>query len=564
MKGYHVGRFKLGKRVLLANFGVMVVLIIAVALVWGQNAGQSGSDSEWIENLRKMQEEQQVETRKKEEIHEEQLFDVNSFEREQAVLAKIRRLGLDKKNEQGSIVTSGKLGMNLSAVSFWGTAWAWADILTTAKWTDDRGWRKGEMFVDTKGRFPAGEYVCTWEGMAEIRFGGDGTIVSYEPGRIVVNVVPRKGLTIWVRSQPNDGLKNLKLWMPGTEKQTSPFFPLFVERLKPFGTIRFMDWQLINNSELTSWQNRPTLENQNQEGRGVALENMLALVNELGSDAWFCMPAKADDDFVRQFALMVKERLHPDGKVYVEYSNEIWNGVFKQHTYVMNKAKNKAAKEGIKWDWLDEWAWEMKRIFSIWEDVFKDEPGRFIRVIASQEMNPWISEQLCTKIGKGNFDALATTAYFGNSHERGPIPKVSEAEILPRAKAMIRAGVMYLNEKRGPARVKHGQVAKEYSVAYLTYEGGQHFTPGGNTATSVVGMAQQLPEMYEAYLLNMKLLSQAGGQLFSAYYFCGPVTNFGAWGHISYQNEPLLDAPKYRAMLDFYDVKYPEPVLSMP
>ncbi|QQE11668.1 hypothetical protein JD969_19635 [Planctomycetota bacterium] len=542
------------------NFVAMGVLMAAVAFVWGQNSGTNQSDEEWISNLRKMQEiQQQAEAVKKAEGEDKKFVD-ESYAKEQAVLAKLQTLGQDKRDAMGRVITSGKLAMNMSPVSFWGTDWAWANILTTAKWTDDRGWRKGEMFVDTKGKYPEGQYVCTWEGMAEIRFGGDGTILSYEPGRVVVDVQPQRGLTIWVRSQPNDGLKNLKLWLPGTEGQASPFYPLFVERLRPFGTIRFMNWQLTNNNKEVSWRNRPTIENQNQDGRGVALENMIALANELKSDAWFCMPAMADDDYVRQFAMMVKKDLHPDAKIYVEYSNEIWNGVFQQHRYIMDQAKKKAAIKGVKWDWLDEWSWEMSRVFKIWDEVWVDEPERIVRVIAGQEVNAWITEQLCVKVGKGNFDAIATTAYFGNKHEGGALPKVSEQQVLPLARGLVAEGVKILVNERGEARMKQGAVAKKFGVAYLTYEGGQHFTPGGKTATAVVATAQVLPEMYEAYLLNMRLTEKAGGQMFNAFDYCEPATNFGAWGHISYQNEPLEQAPKYRALLDYYNVKYPEAV----
>ena len=420
------------------------------------------------------------------------------------------------------------------------------------------------MFVSSNGKFPAGMYVCTWEGTAEVRFGGDGRIMQYERGRVTVDVQPMRGLTIWVRSDPHDPVRDMKLWLPGTEGQASPFYPLFVERLRPFGTIRFMNWQLTNNSKIRSWSERPTEMTQNQNGKGVALENMIKLVNELEADAWWCMPAMADDDYVRRFAMMVKEQMHKEGKIYVEYSNEIWNGAFRQHRWVMDQAKDRAEELGTKWEWLDEWSWQMKRVFEIWEQVFKGDEQRLVRVISGQEVNPWIAGQLCEKVGKGNFDALSTSAYFGNKHVGGNLPTVPEWQDMGLAKKMIVEGLEVLRRDRLPARNKHGEIAKQYGVPYVIYEGGQHFTPGGETATSVVGTAQVLPEMYEAYLENMKIMQEAGAVVFIAYDYCEPTTNFGSWGHLAYQNEPFANAPKYRAILDFYGVEYPESAEVMP
>jgi hypothetical protein len=83
-------------------------------------------------------------------------------------------------------------------------------------------------------------------------------------------------------------------------------------------------------------------------------------------DPWFCMPHLADDDFVRQFAVLVKERLDPSLKVYVEYSNEVWNGQFKQAHHAMEQGKKLGLSEK---DAQAGWAYTAVRsmeIFAIW------------------------------------------------------------------------------------------------------------------------------------------------------------------------------------------------------
>ena len=66
---------------------------------------------------------------------------------------------------------------------------------------------------------------------------------------------------------------------------------------------------------------------------------MIDLCNRLQVDPWFCIPHLADDDYVRQFATMVRERLDPKLKVYVEHSNEVWNGQFAQARYAKEEGR---------------------------------------------------------------------------------------------------------------------------------------------------------------------------------------------------------------------------------
>ncbi len=51
------------------------------------------------------------------------------------------------------------------------------------------------------------------------------------------------------------------------------------------------------------------------------------------------MPHMASDDYIRHFAEMVKGGLKPGLKVYIEYSNECWNGIFAQARYCRDQGK---------------------------------------------------------------------------------------------------------------------------------------------------------------------------------------------------------------------------------
>jgi hypothetical protein len=173
--------------------------------------------------------------------------------------------------------------------------------------------------------------------------------------------------------------------MPGFEAtyKTNPFNPDFLKRLKNFNTIRFMDWMLTNGSEQKSWKDRPTTNYCNYTEHGVSVEVMADLCNRLGADAWFCIPHLADDDYIRQFAILVKKLLKPELKVYIEYSNEVWNSGFKQNHYAQQKAKELQIPP-LERPWEGAGKFYAKRsveIFKIWEDVFNKQ---LVRIIAWQ------------------------------------------------------------------------------------------------------------------------------------------------------------------------------------
>jgi hypothetical protein len=55
---------------------------------------------------------------------------------------------------------------------------------------------------------------------------------------------------------------------------------------------------------------------------------MILLANHVGAAPWFTLSHLGDETYLRGFAQMVKEKLRPDVKVYVEWSNEVWHTGF--------------------------------------------------------------------------------------------------------------------------------------------------------------------------------------------------------------------------------------------
>ena len=81
----------------------------------------------------------------------------------------------------------------------------------------------------------------------------------------------------------------------------------------------------------SSWNSRSTPATFHWGGyNGVPYEAQIQLSNELKEDLWINVPHLADDDYVRNLAQLVQQRLTPGLRVWVEYSNEVWNGTFRR------------------------------------------------------------------------------------------------------------------------------------------------------------------------------------------------------------------------------------------
>ncbi len=431
--------------------------------------------------------------------------------------------------------------------------------------TDERGWPTPEgrraitcsMMAEQEGRYPGGTYVCTWKGAGEVRFERAARISEREDHRLLVEVDPSKG-EIRLRIDgfdPEDPIRDIHLWMPGFEDAASPFHPLFVERLRPFSVLRFYPWMRPFSSS-GKWDRRPKPEDARQsDDDGVAVEYMVALCNELGVDPWFCIPHTADDEYVREFAALVQESLHADARVWVEYSNEIWNSSFVQAQWVRAEAQ----RRGVKTAELT--ASEAGRIFRGFREAFGDDRDRVIRVAAGQLHNPGIARVLCRGLGE-EVDAIAVGAYFGAKPSRDELGASGDVD------GLMEAARQNLDSVVMQRIAEHKQLAEQLSrrlgrhIALVTYEGGQHLVArsahggrgGGGSSLALspetTDRVQDHPGMYEAYRALLEGGRQRGLELFIAYDFVGRRTHADTFGHLRFLDEPGAASPKFRALVE--------------
>lgn len=405
------------------------------------------------------------------------------------------------------------------------------------------------MLRNVEGHYPSGRYVITYDGDGDISLGMDARVVSRAGHRIEADVTATdNGIYLRIdRSNRADPVRNVHVWMPGFENAASPFHPLFLQRLQAFSTLRFMDWQRTNNSTLVHWSDRTLTTDSSQfTDNGVALEYMIDLANTLGKNVWFDMPHLADDEFVRNFAQMVKDRLNPGLKVYVEYSNEVWNSNFDQAEWASQEALARFGDIN-KFTWVI--ADEAKRDWDIWRNVYGADAGRVVRVVAGQLGRPGVTEAVTDRLN-GGFDAVAPAAYFSN---RSLVPDANTT-----ARDLLRNASGYIDTGLLPNLAKHKQIADGWStrlgrhVEFVTYEGGQHFTAQNRTVPWQQALydAQVDTQMYEAYRKLLLGVKGLGLEMFTAFNYVGADSKSGSWGHLQYQDQPAAQAPKWRALMD--------------
>jgi hypothetical protein len=412
-------------------------------------------------------------------------------------------------------------------------------------------------FREIDGHYPKGIYVATYEGSGNVQIPRFDVrrIIRSSPGRIEFEVVPGNGglLIAVTRSDPKDPIRNIHVWMPGFEKAKCPFHPLFLKHLQPFGVIRFMDWQRTNNNPIKAWSQRPKPDDARYTTPGgVPLELMIELANDRMAHPWFCMPHLADDAYIREFASMVKERLDPSLKVYVEYSNEVWNFQFQQARYASDKGKALGLGSGFQAQ-LRYYSQRAVEVFKIWEKVFGGEK-RVIRVMGSQAANPWVSEQvLGWKGAYAHVDALAIAPYFGNGFgspkTQNRIAQMTLEELLGALEQEVKGQNLQWIQKQA-------QVARKYKVQLMAYEGGQHLVgvagaENNKALTDLFIAANRHPQMGVLYKMHLTNWFKSGGGLYVIFSNVAKPSKWGAWGMLEYQDQPISKAPKYRAVHEF-------------
>jgi hypothetical protein len=335
-----------------------------------------------------------------------------------------------------------------------------------------------------------------------------------------------------------------------------------------------MDWMETNDSTQKEWSDRPKPGDYSWALDGAPVEIMVALANKLKANPWFNMPHQATDEYITNFAKIVKEKLDPSLTAYVEHSNEVWNWQFGQAQYANQQGR---AKWGDHGDAFMQWnGMKAAQICDIWKkNVFGDsQTNRVNCVISTQTSYKGLEEGLLNCplwVAQGNapcyqhgIDSYAITGYLdgglGSPENTSTVKswfKDSDGgfgkaiEQLKQGKLLKEGGDL---QDLKEIYQYHLKVAQPKGLALVAYEGGQSVAGSGGVEnddemTKFFTELNRRPEMHEIYMQLLNDWKDSGGTLFNHFVDVGMPSKWGFWGALEYVSQN--GSPKYNALIDF-------------
>ncbi len=538
---------------------------------------------------------------------------------------------------EGAVEGTRDMGIGLAAISDWSTQAPFLDLMKTSRpWLGHVAGRFGGMeyaqlveggYLDAAGwpvKMPRalgsigtliltdmpqqatslkGRYLLRYQGQGVIEVTGRATNVRYGTNEVRFDYAPGPGsvdirIQRMHRSDPPREITVVREDRAANFDAGARFNPDWTQHLAGMTVLRFMDWMGTNDSPIASWEDRPRVEDVTYALRGVPVEVMVALANELGIDPWFNMPHLAKDAYVTNFATYVEETLNAERRAYVEFSNEVWNWQFAQTRWAdeMAQARWGEADKGMQFYGL-----RAAEVARIWTDVFGgNAKARLRNVIASQtgwlglerealEAPLYVAEQGGNSAPATAFDAYAITGYFGGvlglednadmvsgwlsdslatARAEGEAQGLTGADLqdyiqthrYDAASALAEQDLRNggasglendtLADLIGRAWPYHAAVARAHDLDLVMYEGGSHVVGLGaqvndEALTGFFHHFNYSPEMGALYDDLLAGWEAVGGQLFTHYSDVYAPTKWGSWGALRYLAD---DNPRWEAL----------------
>ncbi len=382
------------------------------------------------------------------------------------------------------------------------------------------------------------------------------------------------------------GVKNIRLMRPGYPHNSAQLFRTeYLNALSPFQSIRFMDFVQTNNADngypqIQSWVNRQQ-ETNGIYTKGAPWEIVIALANYTAKDIWINIPVDADSSYIAELASLLNKKLRPEVHIYLEYSNEVWNGGFTQYKYnydaVLQSPEDADIRNSTPWDDRRRARRVAKQLIRIGR-IFENAMG--ISVASQTRIRPvfawqvggyltWYEDVLNwinTSYGppKNYIYGIASAPYFG---EGTPAANASPLQVISIMTTRSDANVPNIRTLAG--------FASQWQLKHLQYEGGPD--NGGGSTVNIANRirANRLPEMKNAIIHNYRdnwFSANAHGSaphgtndLIHYFVMSGGVSRYGCWGatedlsHIKNASR----APKYAALCELSGMCGNEPEIAL-
>ena len=176
------------------------------------------------------------------------------------------------------------------------------------------------------------------------------------------------------------------------------------------------------------------------------------------------------------------------------------------------------------------------RHFTQFESVFGSGSDRVVKVLAGQAANTAIAQhhQFCLDDSVCNpddveVDAYAIAPYFGKDIDGAATDAIDQ----------LRADI-----SNAAQNCENHADLLDGDMDLICYEGGQHVT------VNAIDVNRN-PEMHSVYTEYLEALEEHIDGIFVHYAHEGYFLLNGCWGALEYTGQPLNEAPKYRALMDY-------------
>ena len=418
------------------------------------------------------------------------------------------------------------------------------------------------LYTNSQNHYPTGMYRLVVSGSGQVRLWGSANGTYQTPIDVLVPVNDNADRIIIEidESLAEDPITDIKFILPDyvNTYQTQQFTNEILSFLSDFQSIRFMDWLETNDSDNINWSER-TSENYftQTKNTGVAWEYVIDLCNASQKDAWINIPHLANDDYIHQLALLFRDHLDPNLKVYLEYSNEIWNYSFSQFNEVAalgeaigytgqdgEQARKYTAKRSA------DIFYEFETAFGSDDRLVKVIPGRAAGGNTSNSILQYFNDAFYNP-NQVTADALAIAPYFGNGvgnyiADNG----LTESITIPEIIELMEDALLVAYERMDVNKT----VADNFGLELMSYEAGQHLVASGsNTNNDVLtaklietNRAEAIGDMYCDYFDYWYDITQGG--LMSIFSSHTLPNRYGSWGIKERMDD--VNNPKYEALVN--------------
>lgn len=487
---------------------------------------------------------------------------------------------------------------------------------------DENYWplEDANVIVFSKNGNVSGTYKLSFKGKADLDASGITSTIQNKVYNASTNtttadlVIPNTGkikdsfLSLSFNNT-NRGVKDVKLMKPITPGSTQSYLPnqiftnFFIDAIAPYKLLRSLGWVAVNWSQDSLWNERTLWSFSHQspdqlpgkptgwEGRGASWESLIMLANQTNKDVWITVPAKANDDYITKLAQLFKygsdgvnpytstqtnpifAPLNPNLKMYVEYSNEIWNGQFSQTGYCVEQALLQPPSSPINFDneqdlttlWFRFKAMRSVEISNIFRDVYGD-----------ANMMTTVRPLVCWQQAYSDLTSRTLSfvdRYYGKKDSRSNVTIPHEVNYyfyggggsgywysdgvttLDENSIWTNGGWNPYNKFLDGNNNQAGYYeklsvdaawCKMYGISYLNYEGDAHPTYQNNDE-AIMAATHWDPRMKQNTLDHLKVTSELDCEVFNFLSPGGSGDN-NYWAVLNFNNEGGLGSPQWDAI----------------